>query len=791
MIYNNAAEVLSTLVRAYYKNRDIESILSCVTDNIEWIGTENDDSAHGKEALRKLLETDFSAFPDSFGIKMDSPLVQKLTPDVIVITVTGRQMEVPGVTAGFTVRGTVCCVKTNNSWLIANVHTSVPNSALEKYHLEKELDVNRKKEKALLSGIPGGVAIYRLKKNGIFARDFVSDGLAKICGYDSVNDLLEILDRDAISNVVSEDVPYLRETINKSLRTKQPFSTTYHIYRKDKTSVLIRLDANLIDFDMEPDDVAVFYAVHTLVSDDVIQAKAEQDYYRTILGLTQTTYFELDASGNFYTSDSFKHYKFSDYDPAAIMDIDRAKSCFHPDDYQQVKAYVHRLSTEGDCGHVIARMTLKDASYQWTEITGHVELDSAHKIKRMTGILRNINPEWKKQKAALEAALEEAQNANKAKTNFLSRVSHDMRTPLNGILGLTALLKDNAADEKVLRDLNELEMSGEYLLNLINDTLDVNRIESGKLELHPLVCDGRTLFNNALGLAKISMKEKNIKLTVRAENIPFTLLYVDVSRIEQIIMNVLGNAVKFTPIDGCIDVSIENLSVENGVITDKVMIKDNGIGMSQEFLPHIFDAFAQENSTRTGVTQGTGLGMAIAKQLLRKMGGDIYVTSELGKGSCFTLILKLQIATDEQIAEYKNNQSNVTTDIELSGKRVLLCEDHPLNTQIATRLLETKGMLVEHADNGQAGVDMFQHSAPDYYDAILMDIRMPVMDGIETTKMIRALPRRDAKTVPIIAMTANAFAEDIQQTKEVGMDAHLSKPIQPALLFQTLGETLY
>src|SRR5699024_9299250 len=159
------------------------------------------------------------------------------------------------------------------------------------------------------------------------------------------------------------------------------------------------------------------------------------------------------------------------------------------------------------------------------------------------------------------------------------------------------------------------------------------------------------------------------------------------------------------------------------VITDEIKIKDNGIGMSPEFLPHVFDAFAQENSTRTGVTQGTGLGMAIAKQLLKKREGAIHAASELGKVACFTLILNLQMATDEQIAEYKNNESSVTTDIELSGKRVLLCEDHPLNTQIATRLLATKDILVEHAENGQVGVAMFQHSAPDYYDAILMDIR--------------------------------------------------------------------
>ena len=217
------------------------------------------------------------------------------------------------------------------------------------------------------------------------------------------------------------------------------------------------------------------------------------------------------------------------------------------------------------------------------------------------------------QKAEIEKALEKAETANLAKTAFLSRVSHDMRTPLNGILGLTALLKENVTNQEIADDLSEMEISGKYLLNLINDTLDMSRIESGKLELHPTVCDGKTLFNTALGLAKTGLEAKRIDFHVHADELPFTVLYVDVERIEQVVMNVLGNAIKFTPEGGRIDVTMTNISVEHGIITDQLMIQDTGIGISQEFLPHIFEAFSQEDATRTSSYQGTGLGMAITK----------------------------------------------------------------------------------------------------------------------------------------------------------------------------------
>ncbi len=569
------------------------------------------------------------------------------------------------------------------------------------------------------------------------------------------------------------------------------FENENRLICKDGTVKWISIKGQLLEL---ADGGQYFYCVFV----DITREKKEsarvyedQKRYRIILEMLGIAYWEWSKEEGVYSSERYEDYAISEIGKGEQQKGFPYDSYVHPDDRVLSDAYM-KLDFQGTFCKKSAtlRAKMKDGTYQWTEMFSYAEKNQNGELIRIISIMRSVDKEWKKQKKQLELALKKAEAANEAKTAFLSRISHDMRTPLNGILGLTTLLKEYVADDRAVHDLSELELSGKYLLNLINDTLDVSRIESGKLELHPVVCDGQTLYNNALELTRVNMKSKHQKLVVNTGDLLFTYIYVDVARIQQIGMNVIGNAIKFSPEGATITISIRNISVKDGVITDEIVIEDNGIGMSKEFLPHIFDAFSQEDATRTSNSQGTGLGMSITKKLLEKMGGDITVESELGKGSRFTITLKMDIATDEQIEEYKKTRISSDTGIELSGRRILLCEDHPLNTNIATRMLEAKGMVVEHAGNGKIGAEMFLHSVEGYYDAILMDIRMPVMDGIEAAKAIRSLPRRDARVIPIIAMTANAFAEDVAQTKEAGMDAHLSKPIQTDLLYETLGSLL-
>ncbi len=415
-------------------------------------------------------------------------------------------------------------------------------------------------------------------------------------------------------------------------------------------------------------------------------------------------------------------------------------------------------------------------------------------ITLMGSILLVLSTKRHKEETAanekLSEALENAERANQAKTVFLSRVSHDMRTPLNGILGLTDILKEKTKDSQMKQDLSEMELSGKYLLDLINDTLDISRIESGKLELHPSVCGGKMLLDNTIRLANINAQKKGIQLLVNTEALTYCTLYADIGRVQQVLMNVISNAIKFTPQGGKVEITIRNIARDQEKLVDEYIVQDNGVGISKEFLPHVFENFSQEDVSRTSIYQGTGLGMAITKQILDAMGGSIKVESELGKGTRFIFTIPLQIATQEQIAQSRKGAEKLEENVILKGKRVLLCEDHPLNAKIARRLLEKKEMLVDHAENGKLGIELFQASSLYYYDLILMDVRMPVMDGIEATKAIRSLPREDAGDIPILAMTANTFADDVAQTKAAGMNGHIAKPVESEHMYALIIQAL-
>lgn len=1059
MGYSSSREAYETLINAYYGRRDLSATLSCVTEDIGWIGTEDNEFAFGKEELKEMLGQSISRYPDSLNIDFDVPRKIKLGEDAVTLMFQGKHTAEQDKMAGFTVRGTIGCIRTGQGWLVNSVHASVPNYVLEKQMLEQQLEETRRQEHMILSCIPGGAAIYRMKKDGRFFTEYVSDGLAKLCGYDDTTKFYEYLKDNPLVNVPENEIPLILEAAERSLKNHESVSVMYHLRVQGKPNILNRLDANLMDVDLAEDDVAVWYAIHTIVSEEALQIIKEQKQFQNLInqvpagiGIYEVSNGQLTQD---YINDAFyqmlgttredrsryfgnntmkavhpddvsslqncieklvagasvaeatyrvsvgadkwfwlhvtasvverrEHYTrmyvaMSDYNetmqnqseleyrratmkialsaakvltwrydykknqitdsmtlgeafqlPKVVDDVaetvinmgfiaDESKSVFRNMfkliSTEQLVSLDLKATVDSERGYAWYRMiytpvfdaegsyvdaigiaiditeqkerevryeeqlrlsrkaaegALSYASYNLTEnvitqydslnpdiykVSVHEKADKAladfqrfvidvretenipllrdthaminayksgvshiavrHRIKGLAGWMETTfdmiaNPQtgdveaigfmrditdvvrselvvnqlleidyqsiflvntqtgvtfpfqrsrkesedsvlqeiakrqealgdvqeglnsflreyavpgtadnavkeneqnyirekletapfyettyslnWQgkkrsyrivyayleqswdfilcaiqditeiyekeeQQRIKLSQALEEAQAANEAKTAFLSRVSHDIRTPLNGILGMTTLLKKSCTDEHIGRDLNELEMSGKYLLNLINDTLDMSKIESGKLELHPQVCEGKRVFHNALGLAKVGIQAKKIELHVQADDIPFTILYVDVERIEQVVLNVLGNAVKFTPEGGRIDVIMTNLSVKDGVITDKIEIRDNGIGISKEFLPYIFEAFSQEDATRTSSYQGTGLGMAITRQLVQLMGGDITVESEQGKGTQFTIIMKLPIATSAQIAEWKKDQT--------------------------------------------------------------------------------------------------------------------------------------
>ena len=394
----------------------------------------------------------------------------------------------------------------------------------------------------------------------------------------------------------------------------------------------------------------------------------------------------------------------------------------------------------------------------------------------------------------LSEALLLAEKASQAKTEFLSRMSHDMRTPMNGILGLAAL-SEHETDVKVLTEyMEKIKESGKYLLGLINDTLDFQRIETGHIEFHPQVVKVDSLIKNIEEMISQSAKEKRITLKIKHdlqdENI---YIRVDLLRMNQIFMNLLNNAIKFTPEAGTVELEHRYTGRDGNTSHHIFYVRDSGIGMSKKFLANeIFKPFSQENNDMSMTYAGSGLGLSIVKKLVDLMGGRIHVESRMNKGTTFVITMDLEIVNDQNVEKTKPDQNRMMEELQkaLKDKCILLVEDHPLNTEIAKKLLERMQCKVLHSANGREAVKVFEENPEGSFDAILMDIRMPVMGGLEAARNIRNLDREDAQSIPMIAMTANAYAEDIRSSMEAGMNAHLAKPIDPYLLYQTLVDLI-
>lgn len=386
----------------------------------------------------------------------------------------------------------------------------------------------------------------------------------------------------------------------------------------------------------------------------------------------------------------------------------------------------------------------------------------------------------------LAEAAEAAESANRAKSEFLSHMSHDIRTPINGIMGMTDIAKKNIGNEaKVLDSLKKIEGASNHLLALINDVLDMSRIESGKttIKLEPM--DMKTTVDNCASIIEGQLLNRDVELVSEFENFSHSRLLGDELHLRQVFINILGNAVKFTPDGGKITFRAREIGERDGKLWFHFECEDTGIGMKQEFLDHIFEAFSQEEGGRTKY-KGTGLGMAITKKLVELMGGTVSVESTWNVGSKFTV--EVPFAIDENAVEEKAEEERV---IELKGTHVLLVEDVELNAEVACYLLEDEGVEVTVAEDGQIAVDTFRSSPVGTFDAILMDVMMPVMDGLTASKIIRELERSDAAEIPIIAMTANAYDEDIRKTHEAGMNAHLSKPIDAQTMLQVLDKYIH
>ena len=403
----------------------------------------------------------------------------------------------------------------------------------------------------------------------------------------------------------------------------------------------------------------------------------------------------------------------------------------------------------------------------------------------------------------LQEALDAAQRASQAKTIFLSNMSHDIRTPMNAIIGYTQLARREGVGEEEMRTfLGKIDDSSQYLLALINDVLEMSRIESGKMDLEPFDVDLLCILQNIRDMFTEQMEQKQIAFTVEHENLDDRYVTCDPHRLNRILMNLLSNAYKFTPEGGEVTVTLAQTgrteipaqdADENAAVAGiyELRVRDNGIGMHPEFAKHIFEAFERERNTTDSGIQGTGLGMSITKSIVDLMGGTISLETEPGRGTEFTVRLTFPVVSDlTNVRTCHEVQEIEAQHVSFDGKRLLLVEDNEVNREIAMMILEEKGFLLDVAENGQIAVNRIRDTEPAYYDAILMDIQMPVMNGYEASQAIRSLNVPGSADIPIIAMTANAFQEDIRMEREAGIDAHITKPIDVRELMQTLTEVL-
>lgn len=526
---------------------------------------------------------------------------------------------------------------------------------------------------------------------------------------------------------------------------------------------------------------------------DITSEKVMQTIMETIVKSDYDTFTVVDGSLDSafdYGVEADKHL----YDPYASFELQtemHIRGCVCDEDIERVVSECKidrvwpQIKDGGTCKFSFSMRVsggaVRRKQLQFTAIS------SPRKTFLMSRIdVNNIYEEQQLAKEALQQALSAAEQANHAKTIFLSRMSHDIRTPMNAVISLAALGQEAQGLTEAQDYFKKIGTSGQYLLAIINDVLDLSKMENHKVELHPEAVFLPDFIKSTIAIVMPTATEKQIDLQVKQSGITSQHVKLDKTYVRQVAVNLLSNAIKFTPPGGKVELLLENLSREGRFVRNRMTVKDNGIGISPEFLPRIFSPFEQENMKNDATRKGTGLGLSIVESIVERMDGRLWVESEQGRGSAFYIEWTLETADAEDVHQPEQKDGSPELSV-LAGKRVLLAEDHPLNAEIAQKLLFKKQLMVDVAADGQSAVERFLAADRGYYAAILMDIRMPVMNGLEAARAIRVSKHPDAKTIPIIAMTANAFDDDMRESIAAGMNAHLAKPIEPQKLYETLA----
>lgn len=648
-----------------------------------------------------------------------------------------------------------------------------------------------------------GLASHRLNltKDKVEESVFLKPGCERAGGVESAHEFLEDLKNKVEDSTQLKELDKLIYQVehNYFQGEKKNYYFEYCRYMPNQLPLWVRIDMNILKRPVSEEMIAFVYV------SDVSREKYEKLVMDKVLGTdydylaminVESGKWAILQMGEQGRNDNFREnigdYK-EDLDKRVSKIIDGEKEA------AAEEMELSRVKEELEKNSIYSR------SYYYQESKWQVRrkkwmfsyLDERKNIMLLRRCdITSMYQQHEEQNEKLKEALAKAEEASAAKSRFLSNMSHDMRTPMNAIIGFSDDLITKDEDAEGLRKmLHQVNTSGKYLLSLINNVLDMSWIESKKLVLHLEPVRFAQIFEEIRLLVMPQMEKKQIHFEMEERGDAKEYLMCDKVYIKQVLMNLLSNAIKFTPVSGEIECISENIHRENGYVEKQLVVRDSGIGMSEEFLPKVFESFEQENDADKSTYTGTGLGMAIVKGIIDLMGGTIDVKSKKGEGTEFTIRVRLSCCnTVEKCgkASEKNTEQAGLVPVEeefpdFTGKRVLLCEDHPINKMVAEKILSRVNCQMEHAENGKIGTELFGASSPGYYDLILMDIQMPEMNGLEAAKAIRAMERPDAKTVPIIAMTANAFTEDIERSKAAGMNQHIGKPVQPMELYKIMA----
>lgn len=599
--------------------------------------------------------------------------------------------------------------------------------------------------------------------------------------------------------VTEEDAPFVRlmterERVKQVMEEKKRVSFRYHV--KDREDGQKNFEFCFCDISKNPGEHMVVLGARNV--DSLVDEK--EDYRRD--ALTQVEETLAGAQTGLWSIEAEEGKPFRMYGDQTLKGLIGMEEELSPEEYY--KEWFGGI--EDDYIDNVLESLKKSMSGEFQEtvypcsypergriyIRFGAVLDKTYKGNgyRLRGYYQDITETMKEKKLreeALVAALMEAKQASRVKTEFLSHMSHDIRTPINGILGLLTIAEKEINNEERQRDCyQKIRKSAEHLLSLVNDVLDISRMESGKHTLTEEVFELGEVLDSSMSVIRAQAELEGLLLQEKREKFRHSRLRGSSLHLRQILINILGNAVKYNKKNGSILIDTRELQEENGKVWFQFKISDTGIGMSEEYQKHIFEPFTQADSGARTAYSGSGLGMAITKKLVTQMGGTIFLESILGRGSVFTV--KLPFVPEE---EEESLQKREEAAADISGMKVLAAEDNELNREIMQYLLEDAGAEVVTAENGKEALDIFEKSSPGTFDCIIMDVMMPVMDGLEATRRLRVLKRPDAQSIPVIAVSANAFREDIERSKEAGVNCHISKPVKAGQLFQAMTELAY